>query len=407
MTVDEQKPHLEPRARRWTTPTPDSGERVYSEEHRKLVEERRDPLPIKYDSNARNGGKRAITVRMSDVQLQQIEWLWPGWLAAGKLSLLEGKPSLGKSTLALTLAARVSTGTAFPDETPGTRREPRNVLLLSAEDSAGDTLKPRLLEAGADCERIELMQGVMLEGEDGAERAGMVLLPRDLDVLEDHVRQHNTALVVMDVLAAYTGSNNGQNPNNDASIRTMLNPLTHMLDRTRAHGLAIRHWTKAGDDDLVMRGGGSIAYAAAARHIYACVQHPENEQLYVLVCAKNNLAPKADPLSYSIVEGDHYNTARLRWRGPIDITVQELMRRRRDEQPQDDASTGERCKAWLYTALMDGPVLQRQLMGAAADQGYSKSTLYRAADDLHVVRGERAEQHDGVRRAVWRLPDDA
>jgi len=401
--ADEKRPHLEPRARTFRVEPLPEGTKVFSDEHRRLVREGVDPLPIHYADNG-HGGKRAITVRMSDVQLQQVQWLWPGWLAVGKLALLEGKPSLGKSTLALTLAARVSTGTAFPDETPGTRRDPHNVILLSAEDSAGDTLKPRLLEAGADLERITLMQGVMLEDDDGTERAGMVLLPRDLDVLENLIAEQRAGMVVMDVLAAYTGSNNGQNPNNDAAIRTMLNPLTHMLDRQRVCGLALRHWTKAGDDDLVMRGGGSIAYSAAARHIYACVQHPEHEHIYVLVCAKNNLAPKAEPIAYSIVEGDTYNTARLRWRGPIDITVQELMRRHRDQVPDDDSSDMERCKAFVLTALVDGPLLATSVVTAAADQGFSQATTQRAASQLHVQK-VREQQPDGTMRSMWHLPE--
>ena len=398
-----KKPHVEPRKRAFQVeplPAYEHGS-VFSEEHRRLTAERADPLPEHY-APAQRSLKQAHAVRMSLVQMEEVQWLWPGWLAAGKLALLEGKPSLGKSTLALTLAARVSTGTPFPDQPLGERTTPRHVILLSAEDSAGDTLKPRLLEAGADLDNVTLLQGV-LHLEDEERRTSMVHLPEDIDVLEQLIMDTHAAMVVVDVLAAYTGMRRGMNVNADNDVRTMLNPLTQMLDRQKVHGLAIRHWTKAGDDDLVMRGGGSVAYAAAARQIYACVQHPENDSLYVLVCAKNNLARKAEPISYSIVEGDTYNTARIAWRGPIDITVQELMRRRR-EPTADDATEEERCKSFILTALMDGPLLGTSVLSACMDQGFSERTAQRAAADLGV-RKVREQQPDGSMRSVWYLDD--
>lgn len=350
-----------------------------------------------------NQHKRAAIVTMSDVQLEQVQWLWPGWLALGKLALLEGKPSLGKSTLALTLAARVSTGTPFPDESTDTRREPRDVVLLSAEDSAGDTLKPRLLEAGADLSRIHLLQGIISDQDD--KRPDMLHLPEDVDVLEDVIRQTNAAFCVMDVLAAYTGMRRNISVNNDADIRTMLSPLTAMLTDTHASGVGLRHWTKSGDDDLVNRGGGSIAISAAARHIYACVQHPENDQLYVLICAKNNLAAKPEPLSYSIVSGDTYNTARLQWQGPIDITVQELMRSRGNQLPGADEHTEqERAQSYVFTALIDGPLFANAVISTGLDAGFSKATVQRAATQLGVHK-HRVQQDDGTVRSVWSLPD--
>lgn len=342
-----------------------------------------------------------VDVQMSTVRVEPVRWLWPGWLAYGKVALLEGDPSLGKSTLALTLAARVTTGTAFPDETPGQRREPADVVLLSAEDAPADTLKPRLLEAGADCERVWLLRGTY-NATDHSEQ--FLHFPEDLATLEAYVQRKRATFVVVDVLAAYMGNQRSGNSNSDADIRTMLSPLTRLAERTGASVFAIRHWNKSGSQDLMYRGGGSIAIAGAARHIYAVVAHPEQEGLNVLLCVKNNLAPKAEPFSYSITEGNEYATARLKWRGPIDITVQELMRRRHAETATDDEDERERAKAWVFTSLLDGWMFANSIIEAGQQEGFSRATLQRAATDLGVQK-RREQQPDGSMRSVWRLPE--
>ena len=66
--------------------------------------------------------------------------------------VLDGDPGLGKSTVTLDLAARLSTGARMPHG-PSTIG-PVNVVVLSAEDGLADTIRPRLDAAGGDPKRV-------------------------------------------------------------------------------------------------------------------------------------------------------------------------------------------------------------------------------------------------------------
>src|SRR5919112_1139465 len=104
----------------------------------------------------------ASGVLLSEVETEQVTWLWRGWLALGKLSVLDGDPGLGKSATTLDIAARVSTGRLFPDGSE-CETEAGGVVILSAEDGLAETIKPRLEAAGADTPRISSL-GTVWEG---------------------------------------------------------------------------------------------------------------------------------------------------------------------------------------------------------------------------------------------------
>lgn len=380
-TTPDKVPHIQPRGKGFKVePLANNGGGVYSELHRQRLRE----VHVTH-----NGG---VFIDMNAITIRPVEWLWPTWLARGKLAMLDGDPSLGKSTLALTLAARVSTGTPFPDEHPDVRREPANVILLSAEDGADDTIKPRLIEAGADLTRVELFTSV----EDKEERCERpVHMPAHVEQLETRIRETNTSFVVVDVLSAYIGGR-GMNSFADADVRTVLMPLTDMASRTNASVLALRHLNKSGGTNAMYRGGGSIAFIGAARHAYVVGVHPEDETKRVLACVKNNLAPMPTPVAYSVVGGDTYDTARIRWHGVVEnVTLEQLMGAR-DGAPQ--ASVLDEAVIWLRNILANGPVPKTEIDALAELDDIREHTLRRAQEQLGIVPKQRE------RRSWWQLP---
>src|SRR5262249_45612603 len=136
---------------------------------------------------------------LDGVPTREVRWLWPGWLPRGKITVLDGDPGLGKSTLLLDLAARVSAGRAMPDGSPGLRA---GVCILSAENALTDTVRPRLEAAGADLSRVHALETVCRPGQDMGRPPA---LPRDLRLLEKSVRLSQSRLLIIDPFVAFLG----------------------------------------------------------------------------------------------------------------------------------------------------------------------------------------------------------
>jgi len=146
-------------------------------------------------------GPKAILRNLDDVERQLLEWLWPGRIPLGKLTLLAGDPGLGKSFVTLDIAARVSRGDSWPD-TPLLKQSAGNVVLFNAEDDLADTIAPRLDQAKADDTRIVAVEGVAAFGQ-----RRHFSLEHDLPRLEEVLKNHSdTRLVVIDPIAAYCGN---------------------------------------------------------------------------------------------------------------------------------------------------------------------------------------------------------
>lgn len=171
-------------------------------------------------------------VALSTVQRRRIDWLWPSYIPARRLTVIEGHPGVMKSTLSLDLAARVTTGSAMPDGTSSGMR-PANVLVISAEDDAADTIRPRMEALGADIERVYVL---------GADDDRLLSFPDDTRELEEFITANKIALVVLDPLNAFLADT--VRTNTDHSVRRALTPLGRMAGRTGVTILVIRHLTK-------------------------------------------------------------------------------------------------------------------------------------------------------------------
>jgi hypothetical protein len=330
---------------------------------------------------------------LSGVEPEEVSWLWPSWLAFGKLALVDGDPGLGKSAMTLDLAARVSAGKPFPD---GAECEPAGVVLLSAEDGLADTIRPRLDAAGADTSRILALATV--PDEDGHDR--LLSIPEDLGLIEKGIRRVGARLVVVDPLMAFLSGDT--NSHRDQDVRRALAPLAGLAERTRASVLVVRHLNKAAANNPLYRGGGSIGIIGAARMAFVVGKDPQDENRRVLASTKNNLALPPKSLVFGLEEAEG-GSVRVDWLGHSEVSAKDIL-----ATPQDQEHADARSEAveFLNDVLADGPMPAKQVLQEADDAGIAEKTLRRANNllDVLVYRESAAGEKRGSGRWMWKLP---
>lgn len=343
-----------------------------------------------------NSSLGATVQTLAGVDMERVSWLWPGYLPAGKLVVLDGDPSVGKSTCTTDLAARVSTGSHWPDGSPNAG--PADVLLLSAEDGLADTIKPRLAAAGADMARVHALLEVAHADEDGPVRMVPPSLPRDIATIQAIISEKSVALVVVDVLMAYL--NGRVDSHRDQDVRGVLHQLATMAERTGATVLLIRHLNKAGGANALYRGGGSIGIIGAARGAYLIGRDPDDTDRRILACSKLNIAPEPPALAYRLVSDDDLGCARVEWESePVDgMTASRLLSGPMDEEERterDDAAS------WIvdYLSNRGGSATKGDVLKAARADGIAQRTLERAMRRAGVT-SERVGFGQGT---VWSL----
>jgi hypothetical protein len=318
---------------------------------------------------------RSELVRYSDVVPKLVEWVWPGYLPAGMFWLIDGDPGLGKSTLTADLAARISTGRPLPDGAGGGR--PRGVVLMSAEDDRGQTIRPRLDAAGADPTRVMTLD---LRDSDGSARPPLITR-EDLDRLERIIRANDAALLVFDPLTAYLPD--GLDTNRDANVRRVLYWLAKLAGNTGCAVLGLRHFRKSPSENPLYRGGGSIAFVGAARAAFLMASDPDEPggNRRILAPTKMNVGPLPPSLAFRLVVDGPSGCPHLVWEGPTAQTAVSLSafpnNRRRD-------SERERAAELLADLLADGPLPATEVSRRAVEAGVSARTLKRAREDLGV-----------------------
>ncbi|ALG06312.1 AAA family ATPase [Kibdelosporangium phytohabitans] len=315
-------------------------------------------------------------VRMADVEPEQIQWLWPGYLAAGKLHVIDGDPNLGKSTMMSDLAARVTTGADWPDGQPGCA--PAGVVMMSAEDGLHDTIRPRLDAAGADTTHVFALTGISEHDPTCGEHwERLPSLPRDSSRIRAAVEETNAALVVVDPFMAYLGAD--INPYRDTEIRRALAPLTRMAEQLRVAVVLVRHWNKSGGHHAIYRGGGSIGIIGAARLGFAVARDPSEQTRSVLAPTKVNIASTPPSLAFRLVDVPEHGCARVEWDSePIPYTAAELLAAA-DELP-DSRRDHTDTEVWLRNFLRDhgGVAPLAEVRKAARAEGIADRTLRRA-----------------------------
>jgi len=330
------------------------------------------------------------------IKRERVHWMWPSRLPRGKLVILDGDPDVGKSTVSVDTAARITTGTPLPDGY--IPPQPENVLILRAEDGAADTILPRLLAAGGDPERFMELSGIPEIDDVGRLTYRPPELPTDCRDLEDVIRQYQIALVIVDPLVAFLADY--INANRDQQVRRALAPLAALAERTNAVLLAIRHLNKSTASPTLYRGGGSIGILAAARLVLVAGHDPDNKGRKLLGALKSNLAVKAATLAYRLVPNEEFDCGQVSWEGTSERSAADILQM--NEPDADERSAIDEAVSFLFTVLANGPVETRHIFKESAQAGIAEHTL-RRAKRLAGVDAFKALTVNG--QWMWRLPD--
>jgi hypothetical protein len=320
-----------------------------------------------------------------ELEVCSLDWLWPGRLAVGKVGLLIGEPDCGKSLLAITLAAHVSSGRPWPD---GAACPRGTVLLLAGEDDLSDTVNPRLLAANANVE------GVMLFHPEQA-ATNPLTLPDQLDRLEYWIAQDaEMRLVIFDPLAAFFRGLTGE-----TAMRKLLGQLNDLARRRQVAILGIVHLNRKIGGKAIYGATGAMALAAAARHVYTIGRDPAEPTRRVMAQIKNNLAAKQRNLAFRIVTGE-MGIPLLEWLdAPQTLEAEDLLRMA--EQSSEASGALADAREWLQSQLSAGPLAASLLQQKARNDGIAWRTVQRAKRLLGIASHRPL---DGSHAWLWSLP---
>lgn len=313
-------------------------------------------------------------IRMSDVELTPVEWLWKPYLPFGKLSVLQGNPGEGKTYFAMHLAAACTNGKLLPNME---RMEPFNVIYQTAEDGLGDTVKPRLIEAGADLDRV-----LVIDDSD-------VQLTLSDERIEKAIIENNARLVIIDPIQAYLGADVDMNRANE--VRPIFMRLGQVAQRTGCAILLIGHLNKAAGMQSLQRGLGSIDIAAAVRSVLFIGKLKHDPTMRILTHEKSSLAPPGVSLAFSL--GDEGG---FRWVGEYDITADEMLS---GIEPQRETKT-QQAKDLICTLLAGGKqVLSEDIDKAALERGIPGRTVRDAKRELGDAL--KSKIVEGRKKVFW------
>lgn len=242
-------------------------------------------------------------IKMSDIEAQEIEWLWYPYIAYGKLAIVQGDPGDGKTTLILNLAAKLTKGEGLDENMKV--MEPMNVIYQTAEDGLADTVKPRLLQAGADCEKVLVI--------DESEKSLSMLDER----IEEALIKTGARVLILDPIQAYLGSGTDMNRANE--VRNMTKRLAALAEKYKCAIILIGHMNKAAGNKAAYRGMGSIDFYAVARSVLLVGRVEGEPNIRAMVQIKNNLAEFGHAKAFRLSEEG------FRWMGDYEITADEVL----------------------------------------------------------------------------------
>ncbi|MBA3482615.1 MAG: AAA family ATPase [Pirellulales bacterium] len=316
---------------------------------------------------------------LADVEPRAVSWLWPGRMPLGRITLLVGRPGEGKSFLTTDMAARITTGTPWPD---GSACPQGSVILISAEDDPGDTIRPRLDAHYADVKRVHLLTAVR-RVDDGDPIERMITLA-DVEAIEAALQRiPDCKLIVVDPIGSFLGG--ATDTHRDNEVRSVLAPIAKLAEQHGSAVLVVAHRRKSAGtvaDDTAL---GSRAFTGIARAVWHLSRDVESKSRRLLLPGKNNLAHEGDGLAFSI----HGEPPRIAWeRDPVAMSADDAMAvecEGRDRKPGPDADARHAATDWLRSALAAGPRLATDLSDEWKNGiGGSKRTLDRAKQSLAV-----------------------
>lgn len=243
-------------------------------------------------------------IKISDVESEDVDWLWYPYIPFGKITIIHGNPGDGKTNVALKIAATCSRGEALPGDV---LKEPISIIYQTAEDGLGDTIRPRLEDADADLDRILTIS---------EEKKSLTL--KD-ERIEEAIKTTGARLLIIDPLQAYVGEDLDMNRANE--VREVLKPLCRIAQTYKCAVILIGHLNKAQGINSVYRGMGSMDFAAAVRSILLVGRYKEDPNVRIMVHDKASLAPEGTSVAFQIDE-----SAGFRWvEGYENVTSDEIL----------------------------------------------------------------------------------
>ena len=293
----------------------------------------------------------------SDLTADVVDWLWYPYIPCGKITLLQGDPGDGKSTMVMDLIGKLTTGRKLPDERI---RKPINVIYQCSEDSLNDTIKPRLIRAGADCNRV---------GYINEETSGLAL---DDEEIRNAVAAFRAELLVLDPVQAYIGDTDLFSA---VGVRKLMRRLNMWATTYGCSFLLIGHLTKKSNAKELYRGLGSIDLAAMARSVLQIERDIDNPDIRILKHIKSNLAPKGEELRFTITADGH-----VMW----DAAKLELIKNEIQIEPELN-SKQEKVAELLKELLSKGPVESTVVQNTIVNAGISPRTMKLTKNAVGIV----------------------
>jgi hypothetical protein len=365
--------------------------------------------PIKHIDYRRNGanaqdgsslaGRSLIVRRASEITPEPIEWLWPSRVAIGKQTMIVGEPGLGKSQLTAFMAAAITTGGQWPCNEG--QAPLGSVIILSAEDDAADTIRPRLDAAGADTTRVLIVSAV--RSNDGKGRRTFNL-QADLDLLEQEItKTRDVRLVIIDPISSYMGKTDSHK---NSDVRGVLEPVGEMAARLRVAVVSVTH--KGKGNSAINSAIGSVGFTGVARSAFLVDKDPDDRDRRLFLQIKNNIAKDPGGLAFRIgqqlLPGDIIGSSIFWDSERVSCTADQVLAA--NENASDRPAQTE-AEEFLRHLLGDGPRPAKDVEAEAKEAGISWRTVNRAKKTLGIVAERRAESGQGLGRAgrwYWSWP---
>jgi len=317
-------------------------------------------------------------ISMADVPLVEVEWLWKPYIPFGKVSIIQGNPGEGKTTLALRLASACSKGEALPNMDA---HEPFNVIYQTAEDGLGDTIKPRLIEAEADLERVFVI-----------DEADAVLSLLD-ERIEKAIKEKQARLIILDPLQGYLGTETDMNRANE--IRPIFRRLGEIAQETGCAIVLIGHLNKATNSNSAYRGLGSMDFRAAARSVLLVGRLRREPNVRVIYHDKSSLAPEGKSIAFNLGNDEGF-----RWlEGYDDITSDEILNG--FSSSKSETKTAQAVELIKFLLAEEKEVPCEYIFQKAKDLGISSRTVNEAKKQIENIRTKKISS-----KWYWSIPKE-
>ena len=321
-------------------------------------------------------------INMEQVEVEKIDWLLYPFIPFGKVTIVQGDPGEGKTTMVLQIIAKLTKGEAVlpsgSDESALEEKtmvlEPVNVIYQTAEDGLGDTIKPRLLSAGADCSRLLVI--------DDNDQALTMMDAR----LEEPIIQTKARLVVLDPIQGFLGTDVDMHRANE--IRPLMKRIAVLSEKYHCAVILIGHMNKNSNGKSSYRGLGSIDFQAAARSVLIVGRVKDEPEVRVVCHTKSSLAPEGTSIAFRLDKNNGFE-----WIGEYDISADELL------NGDGRGQKSRKAKEFLLEILANGGMTQKKIAEEAEARGIKSKTLWNAKRELEIDSVKRGKQW------YWMLPE--